>query len=56
MIKALRKQLLRLVIWLEKRMHHVDDFTRNDPEWNAIQNEATSLKNDLRRQIEDRQP
>lgn len=56
MIKALRWHLLRLVLWLEKRMHRVDDFSRNDPEWNAIQNDVTSIKNDLRREIEDRRP
>ncbi|MWK56952.1 hypothetical protein GO594_13275 [Pseudomonas otitidis] len=60
MIKSLRWHLLRLVLWLvlwlEKRMHWVDDFSRNDPEWNAIQNDITSIKNDLRREIEDRQP
>lgn len=54
--KAIRRLLLRLVLWGEKHMHRQPGFTTNDPEWNALQNQANSLKNDLRKQIGDQQP
>lgn len=47
-----RRHLLRLVVWVERKMHAHPDYERQYPEWIAMQNEATILKRDLKRQIE----
>ena len=47
-----RRRLLRVVVWVERKMHAHPDYDRQDPEWIAMQNEATSLKRDLKQQIE----
>lgn len=46
-----RRWLLRLVNWLEAWMHRQPEFTLNDPEWNAAQNEVNSLKRDLNKEL-----
>ncbi len=40
--------LLRITEWLERVMHRSPSYSRNDPEWNELQNEVTALKRDLR--------
>lgn len=49
--RAARKKLMQFTEWLEKRMHSHPDYDRHDPEWIAMQNEATAIKRSLRAQI-----
>lgn len=41
--------LLRITEWLERMMKRLPGYTRNDPDWNELQNDVTALKRDLRR-------
>lgn len=40
--------LLRITEWLERKMQRSADYSRNDPEWNELQNEVNALKRELR--------
>jgi hypothetical protein len=48
MINKIRVQLLRFVLWLERKMHADSDYSLNNPDWLELQNEANSLKRQLK--------
>lgn len=47
--------LLRITEWLERKMHSQPEYSRNDAEWNALQNECNAIKRDIRRGIKEKE-
>lgn len=47
----MRNLQLRLLISLEKRMHKLDEFSRNDGDWNELQNDITADKRRITKEI-----
>lgn len=49
--KKVRIRLLEFTTWLHNKMQNHPDYSRNDPEWIVLDNEANLIKMKLKSEI-----